>query len=313
MTASSAALIVSITSAGITLSGIIWQFALYRLSGARLRVQLVFEFSEGAAVLSVAGTKRRSRESFAEALNRDAPAPFGIECVRVRVTNVGRSPVSVENIALDLGRMKWWRRGRKTLVPSRFKNSIYGDLPAAERTAVPVRLEVGDVTSMVFHLWPALSSSINELGRGKHLKVRATAQAAGRRPTLSPRRVAWRFQHREDTWFTDQKVTPELRVYRELWYQSYIDYVGGLPLAMHRQVSDKLRAGASVADIKAYLDELHPDGIYHMTAYQVHEAFHAVTDMDKELEASPPESSTLDATLGEGTEPKVAENSTKMD
>ncbi|MFG3703108.1 hypothetical protein ACGF5C_35405, partial [Micromonospora sp. NPDC047620] len=217
MTTPVAALIVSIASACITLSGIIWQLALFKLSGARLRVQLVFEFTDGAMVTSVVGTKRKPRASFSEALNRDLPDRFGIECVRVRVTNVGRSPVSVENISLDLGRTQWWRRYRTTMTPSRFKNEIYEDLRPAELTTTPIRLEVGAVASMVFHLWPALNAHLDELQGKKRLKVRGTAQAAGRRPTLSSRRVSWRFRQGENTWFTDREVTPETLVYRELW------------------------------------------------------------------------------------------------
>lgn len=44
MATATVALLVSVISASITLGGLVWQFTLYRLSGARLRVELIFVY-----------------------------------------------------------------------------------------------------------------------------------------------------------------------------------------------------------------------------------------------------------------------------
>ncbi|MFF0487789.1 hypothetical protein ACFYTQ_02075 [Nocardia sp. NPDC004068] len=213
---------------------------------------------------------------------RDSDIPvanhFGIECVRVRVTNIGRTAVSVENIALDVGRTSWRRRGRKSFVPWLFYAK--GDDRAAAITQPSVRLEAGATTSQVFHLWPGVGAQAQKLKDGQTLAVRGTATAAGRRPTLSSRRFAWKFQQSDESWFTDYDVTPEMRVYRSLWQSSYADYVGGLPLLFHREISTKLREGATAKEIEEYLKSHQDDGIFGIAAFDSHKAFHADSDND---------------------------------
>lgn len=55
-----AALVVSIVSAPLALTGLIWQMMLYRLSGARLRVQLMFEFADEAGKTTAVTNTRRA-------------------------------------------------------------------------------------------------------------------------------------------------------------------------------------------------------------------------------------------------------------
>ncbi|MEU2173678.1 hypothetical protein ABZ552_05575 [Nocardia sp. NPDC019219] len=211
---------------------------------------------------------------------RDSNIPvanhFGIECVRVRVTNIGRAAVSVENIALDVGQTKWWRRGRKTFVPWLFHAK--DDDREAAVTQPSVRLEAGATVSQVFHLWPGARAQAQKLKHGRTLTIRGTATAAGRRPTLSPRRFAWKFNRGDESWFTDYVVTPEMRVYRSLWQSSYAEYVGGLPLLLHREISKSLREGATSKDIEEYLKEHRSEGIFGMAAFDAHKAFHGGDD-----------------------------------
>lgn len=277
MATATTALVVSITSACITLGGLIWNLALYRLSGARLRVKLLLYYrDDNHAVRQVTGTKRRRWDD--DRLGQHSLDFFGIEAVRVLVTNAGRSAVSVDDIGLDVGRTaekSWWQRGRRTITPPAFRDEDSKEPELREPTIGPIRLEAGATTSRVYRLWPALAE---ELGRrGEAVTVRGTAHAAGKRwPRLSPRRFAWTFAPGDETWFLDHEVTPELRVYRVLWKHSRYDYVGGLPLMMHREVSRALREGATVRDVNALLLGLRSDGIFGTVAYEAHEAFHKV-------------------------------------
>lgn len=173
-----AALILSITSACITLGGLVWQFTLYRLSGARLRVDLLFHYrGESRAIVQTAGGKRKA---FSDPQFEDHSLDdLGIEAVRVRVTNVGRTPVSVDDIALDVGRTrtgKVWRRGRRWITPPTFRDEDSKDRELREPTGDgPVRLEAGAVSSRVFRLWPSLAEELER--QGEAVTVRGTVTA----------------------------------------------------------------------------------------------------------------------------------------
>ncbi|MCS3876845.1 hypothetical protein M2359_000474 [Gordonia amarae] len=252
-----------------------WQFTLYRLSGARLRVQTVLEFhNEYGHVQTVTGTRRMTWDDFI-AGHPGEPTRLGIEVVRVRVTNVGRSPVSVDNIALDIGRSSRLRRGRSSVVPWSFRNIDASEPELNKPTSGPTRLEAGSTTSRVYHLWPLVEYHADRDGE---IVIRGTATAAGRRPTLSRRKFAWRFTTGDESWFLDSGVTPDVRVYRELWRHSYDEMVGGIPRIMRREVVRKLEEGASKDELQAYLDEVgRSDELgryYGVVAFDAHKAFH---------------------------------------
>lgn len=283
MVTATTALIVSITSACITLGGLIWQFTLYRLSGARLRVELLFHYrGEGHAVVQTAGGRRRSRTD--PRFKDHSPDLLGIEAVRVRVTNVGRSPVSVDEIALDVGPSRWNRLRRRSLTPPTFrdKDSKHSELHELSAPDGPHRLEAGDVTSRVFRLWPSLGEELERRG-GEVVTVRGTARMAGRRRArLSPRRFAWTFHRGEETWFLDDEVTPEQQVYRVLWRRSLDEGVGERPLQMRHIVMRQLRSGASADDICATLQLMDDEGEFMTVAREVHGAFHkGTTETDR--------------------------------
>ena len=275
VTTATVALIVSITSACITLGGLVWQFTLYRLSGARLKVELLFYYrDEDRAVVQTSGSKRRAWND--PLRDMGDLGFFGIEAARVRVTNVGRSPVSVDEIALDVGpgHGQWWNTGRRWIRPPAFRDADSKELEVREPTPHgPVRLEAGATTSRVYRLWPSLAEHLD--ARGEAVTVRGTAQMAGRRRAkLSSRRIAWKFEPGEETWYLDHEVTPEMRVYRVLWKHSLDERVGGLPLMMHRQVSARLRAGDGGFEIESMLRAMSSDGTYLSAALDAHEVFH---------------------------------------
>lgn len=116
-----AAFVVSICSAAITLSGLTWQLWLYRLQGARLKIQIVFSYAEDA---SRTWSHHRFRKPMPFGENMfDHTSPFGIEYGSVRVTNIGRTAVSVENISFTIRHpYRWNPRGRQTIQPMQFRH-----------------------------------------------------------------------------------------------------------------------------------------------------------------------------------------------
>jgi hypothetical protein len=116
-----AALVVSISAAVIALGGLVWQLFLYWLSGARLKVSLVFGYlgADGNAVRYPGVRASRKPPSWSANFLGHA-SDLGIEYAEVRVTNIGRAPVSVEGICFDLGRCSRWSLKRNSTAPTLF-------------------------------------------------------------------------------------------------------------------------------------------------------------------------------------------------
>lgn len=273
------ALIVSICSATFTCGGLIAQYLLYRFNGARLKVQLVFAYrADWDLTVSCKGPRRKIKF---ERFRRTHNVSLGIEYAKVRVTNIGRTPVSVENISFDLGHIRWFRRWRHTVVPMQFIDP--NDQPSKNRDRLsPRRLDPGDNITECFHLWPTLGGpDLFKHRKFRRLVVRGSAQAVGRRASRSPRRDAWRFRKGDLSAFSDIAVPPpEVRVYRTLWHHSY--GTDQRPVVFHRQIIKLLRDGKTDEEIRVYLDEQNTDPhtgqpkpfqTNHTVAYEAHHAF----------------------------------------
>ncbi|MEZ0341532.1 hypothetical protein ACAG25_16290 [Mycobacterium sp. pV006] len=271
-----AALVVSICSATVTLFGLVWQLTLYKLQGSRLKVEIAFCYlTDFGMTVTLRGPGRRT-PTFADLRKRHDGLYYGIEYGLVRVTNIGRTPVSVENISFDLGRLKWWRLGRSTIIPASFQDPDT-DTESNFDSQSPHRIEVGANVTAAYHLWPALAGSQTRAHRGnRNLVVRGSATAVGRKATRSSRRSAWRFPAGATSWFSDlTPPPPDLRVYRRLWLGQRVDHVGGMPLLFHREITEMLAAGASDKDLKEFLDRHRPEGIHGLLAYETHHAYHS--------------------------------------
>jgi len=270
-----AALIVAICSATVTLTGLLWQIALYRLQGARLKVQIAFCYrSDTGMTITLTGPGRRA-PTFEELQRDHIGLWYGIEYGLVRVTNIGRTAVSVENIAFDFGQTRRLRRGRTTVVPMQFRDP---DSDAAELDLrVPHRIEPGANITVPFMLWPVLTSQSHRGHRGdRDLIVRGSATSVGRRTTRSSRRSAWRIPKGALSRFADlAPPPPDMRVYRVLWNAQGMDYVGSMPLLLHFEIVEQLREGASIEQIKKFLDDHNPGKAHQLLAWEAHQAYHS--------------------------------------
>lgn len=111
------------------------------------------------------------------------------------------------------------------------------------------------------------------------IRVRGSALAVGRRrATRSARRWAWILPANAWTAFRDHDVTPELRVFRELWTAAYDgEPASARALLLHRNISQQLADGATYEQIKQYLTEgegeVDNQLVYSVIAGQAHWAF----------------------------------------
>jgi hypothetical protein len=276
-----AALVVSITSAAITLGGLGWQLLLYWLSGARLKVSLVFGYlcADGSTVRYPTARASRKPPSWSANFARHA-SNLGIEFAEVRVTNIGRAPVSVEDICFDLGRSSRWSPKRNTITPALFYDPRQAPTGADDRRIDPIaqhRLEPGANITVAFNLWPVMAH--HEFGSAAGpVTIRGSATAVGHRRTRSKRRYAWKLPKGATTRFSDRPPTPELLVYRLLWNHSYNEAIGDTLLVAHQEIINRLQQGDGPQQIEAYLNTLMSDPdhavLTSMIAHQAHSTFH---------------------------------------
>lgn len=237
------ALVVSIVSAFITLGGLTWQLVLYKLSGSRIRVRLrpaVFMPIEGVLYRGDdRGQMSKGEQGFLQ------PDAWGIELAAVRVTNIGRVAVSVENISLDVGRSARWGLHRRTVAPR----------PVATHDAknsVEQRLEPGQWVTLLYPLKGI--STANKWQHADGVRVRGSARAANRRwATRSPRRLAWRLERGRDTFMGDAWLSPERRAYRTLWEETRDAQGNSMELNLWPEVLTALSEGAEAKKIEEVL------------------------------------------------------------
>lgn len=205
MTREDLAIAISIASAAITTGGLLWQLILYRLSGARLHVTLtpcVLDSSGGLLRGPAKGWVYPEPQFFTPA------SKWNIELADVTVTNIGRTAVSVSNVALDFGRLHRWRRWRHTIQGTPL------DLHESN-TENKHRLEPGDSVRVLFDLWQVVESA--RKSHPKAIAVRGTAQTVGRRARRSSWRLRWKLANSVEAMRRPEAITPELRAYRALW------------------------------------------------------------------------------------------------
>jgi hypothetical protein len=149
----------------------------------------------------------------------------------------------------------------------------------------PIRLEPGDNVTAELYLWPTLAADEHGTRSGA-IHVRGSAHAVGRKWSMrSRRRYAWKIPSGAGTHFTDVDVTPELRVFRELWWQNHREGIAASwALLMYREINKRLAKGVSRDEIQEFLDEgtkrLDDDGKIignAMVAYRVHHLYHHET------------------------------------
>lgn len=267
----SAALVVSISSALVTLFGLAWQLRLYQLQGARLKVQLNFCYYLSPMVTKIFGESRKSPTI--DRLPASENPMHGIEYGSITVTNIGRTAVSVESIGFDLGRDRWYRIGRRqvTSLPFSSPRKDFGDI---DELRAPKRLEPGENVTLDLYIWPLFTSlKIREHRGARELIVRGTATAVGHRPTLSRRRHAWRLPRGAITLFKDHVPAKETLVHRVLQQHSNNSEVWVNRLTLTRDVTELLSDGKSSQELRQYIDAKF-QGAPILLAGDIYTAFH---------------------------------------
>lgn len=212
MSSGAVALTVAVASAAVSLASLVWNLTLYRLSGARLNVRLI------PAILTEQGTLMRGPDKgwrksipdeFAYGIDRDLFVDLAI----IKVTNVGRAPVSVSDISLDFGRSgwrPWWRHtiGGTPIVIHEC-SAVKGD----------VRLEAGATISIAVDSRPLINHGLARSSKGAR-SIRATATAAGRRPTRSAWRRRWTHRNLSKRYYPAEP-SPERDAFVEVFRAVY--------------------------------------------------------------------------------------------
>lgn len=205
------AAIIAIISAGISLSALLWQLLLFKLSGPRLRVTLapvVVDVTDRWVQGNESGWQERQLPYIEKILTQ-----WRMDVAKVTVLNKGRSAVTVSNIGLDLGPDPWYRPWSRFTVSLEPVDIIDGVVEKAHR------LEPGSHVSYYFYAWRPIRSRLEEVDRSA-VTVRGTLTVAGTRVKRSPWRRRWHIDRSD--WRLRQArplehLGAEIEAFEELW------------------------------------------------------------------------------------------------
>lgn len=199
------ALIVSTASASLALCGLMWQIALYRLSGPRIFVRLrPAKIDSNNALLEGAD---EGWKIIPEIKYFKKPR-WSVDLAEVIVTNTGRTAVSVSDISLEIKGGTTRRIGRQHTIsghPVKVHDGIKKN---------SARLETGESIRIFFDLWAMIGDPDI---RKKTLKIRAIATPAGKKAKLSSKRNRWTIRPDQRALDPRDDVTPDVRAYQALW------------------------------------------------------------------------------------------------
>lgn len=227
VTTADIALWVAIASASVSLTSLLWQLTLYRLSGARLIIRLV------PAVLTevghiVRGPPKGWRPSMPEGMNIVRDRPW-VDVAVIEIVNIGRAPISLSSIHLDVGAAPRWKL---------WKRHTVGTAPIAVHDGLEevgeVRLEAARAVSVIFDFWPAV-----EAGRRRRNRVhlRASVRPAGRWAKRSPWRHRWTIGPDQDHLWPYGPGGDQVKLFQAVWraiaptapdavYEAWLSIVG---------------------------------------------------------------------------------------
>jgi hypothetical protein len=271
-------LCISVAALVVSILVFSWQVASWWLSGSRLKVELILGYlgADGSSVRYPTGRPTRKAPAWSKNFRRHT-SDLGIEFAEVRVTNIGRTPVSVEEISFDLGRCSWRSLRRNGITPTLFydpREAIGSDDDPRDLKS-SYRLEPSANVTIAFNLWPVMAHHEFGTKAGK-VRVRGSARAVGRRATRSKRRYKWKLPKNSITRFEDHPPSAELLVYRELWNHAYMDSVGEVPLVEHEEIIRRLKRSDTWPEIQAYLNEITSDRELSMSmlAHKLHSTYY---------------------------------------
>jgi len=207
LTTAETALLISIVATGIALTGLVWQLALYKLSGARIEVRLI------PGVVTETGNLLRGdpsgwKRSMPESMNIVLDRPW-VDVTLIQVINIGRAPVSVSEIGLDFGPEPRWKPWSRYVMTSR-PIAIHQGNTAEQQ----LRLEAGQAATTIIDCWPLINHA---KGPKSGVSVRGTVLPAGRRRKRSPWRRRWKIGANHRALWPHGPESDEVSLFQAVW------------------------------------------------------------------------------------------------
>jgi hypothetical protein len=243
------AVVIASVSLSVSIVGMIWQLALYRLSGARIRIAITRAVMTHRGMILVGHRGQWPVVSTGAASLQEGD--LWVELAKVDIANIGRTAIWASDIGIDFGADGSFKRRfrmRASCRPLAIAGSLANN---ASR-----RLEPGEAVVMYVPLVEMIKWARNER-RSSHVIIRGTATLAGRRAELSPWRHALRVRKGDSGRLPHQQATDEVLVYQALvdhWptsdvrclYKAWLDVWNGLLPESHE--------GALEEALASYLD-----------------------------------------------------------
>jgi hypothetical protein len=243
MASGQVAVLVASVSLALSISGFIWQLALYRLSGARIRIVIA------RAVMTHRGAVLAGHRGRWPKLSMDmaflSEGDLWVELARIDVANIGRTAIWVSDIGVDFGRDCIFKMGQRTRVSLRPLAIGEGLVDNSAK-----RLEPGQATVMYFPI-----VEITDWARKGRRVARGTATLAGRRAKLSPLRHALVTRQGDPGRLPGLCATKEVLVFQLLvnnWPTSDVDQLYEAWLGVWIALSPEMQKGTVEEALEPY-------------------------------------------------------------
>lgn len=247
---------VAIASAVFSGTALFWSIRLHFLLGPRLVVRLT------PGVLTEVGHLIRGPEKgWRGGETRWSVEAVGnrpwMEVALIRVTNFGRTAVSVSDLALDFGTIPRWKPwARYTIAGTPVQ------VHEGAATAMAHRLDTGQSVTVICDLWELIAAARKDRS-DVTLRVRGSALPAGRRTRRirSSRSRRWKIRPADDSLWPHGPNHEQLLLFRAVWrsvvYENpkavYNAWIGVAALTLARNQRPSVQEFADV--LRPYLGE----------------------------------------------------------
>ncbi len=205
------AIAISVLSFAVAAGGQVWQILAHLWTGPKVEVRLIPKIAQGWGTILTGPDQGWGTAPGALSTKID---PLRIELACVRVTNTGRTSISISDVELDFGRLRWWSRRSRYSAASHQLELADG---VEDRV---IRLEPGEFRHVVFELWTLVKSA--RIVCRDPIKIRASARPAGGKQKRSSRRRQWviaadQYSFVPSSRLDDDLGAAEAAAYRALW------------------------------------------------------------------------------------------------
>lgn len=232
-----AALGVSVLALVVSAFVALWNIVQFIREGARVRVTINPGLYDTDSLITVG---KYSAEKHPHGRSIKRPSRFYIEVAVIKVENRGRTPVTLQNVCLDLGRHTLLKPGRRTMTCGYLEFDGYV-------TEKRIRLEPYDSHSFIIDMSHAFEVIRSHAWNNK-ARLRASVDVGGKGAVRSPLLRRWRLATNRTSLWTEDTFDLAREVYKLLAWRARGNSIATLMLPeISMSIAEHAESGGEVS------------------------------------------------------------------